>query len=165
MDIEPLGKDHIAGVRDCYAAVINPAYISYGEINEGIATPTKFLKNAEAVLKTEILAHLSDRTECGFVALEEGRVVGFIHAYLERTKAKLKECYIADMGVRDEVRGQGIGTQLLERVFSWGEEHGVGYYALRSGVNNVNAHHLFEKMGFMPCDITFVKTANRKSFE
>lgn len=64
---------------------------------------------------------LEDLIECGFVAVAEGRIIGF--AALEVYSSKLAE--IRSLAVLSDWQGRGIGKQLVEACVSRARERNV----------------------------------------
>jgi len=68
-------------------------------------------------------ARLATRTErmAGFVAEQDGTVVGFAHAVLHGSSWHVgPACYLEDLFVSPEVRGGGVGRALIDAVTTWG---------------------------------------------
>lgn len=94
-----------------------------------------------------------------FIARIENKIVGYI--ILSKREGKKngyryrKKLDIDAMGVDEEFRNQGIGSKLLEYVRDYAKEN--GYTDLRLTVNeeNLNARHLYEKMGFKVKNIAY----------
>lgn len=57
--------------------------------------------------------------------------------------------YIAHLGVTPELRGQGIGVQLVEHLLEMGRERGRRTAALDVSVENPRAEALYLRMGFI----------------
>ncbi|EKX42676.1 hypothetical protein GUITHDRAFT_153512 [Guillardia theta CCMP2712] len=104
-----------------------------------------------------------DSLSASAVAVRESddKVVGFV----QMTDASMKrdpfgkclhpscegECYIEMMSVLPEMRGQGIGTRLLQFCETWARERGA--HKLTLGVVARNpAKHLYERFGFVECE-------------
>ncbi|HEY1075172.1 MAG TPA: N-acetyltransferase [Fontimonas sp.] len=56
--------------------------------------------------------------------------------------------YVANFGVAAELRGQGIGAQMLNRQMARARELGFARYALDVAVSNPRAQKLYEGVGF-----------------
>jgi len=78
-----------------------------------------------------------------FVAVENGRVIGYIGI-----SCILDEGYIANIAVYPNARKKGVGTALLERVFSLARDEGLSFVSLEVRVSNTTAISLYEKLGF-----------------
>ncbi|QOS12512.1 N-acetyltransferase [Haloferax sp. Atlit-4N] len=57
--------------------------------------------------------------------------------------AKVKELYVAP-----EARGEGVGTELLERAHEWGRDRGCERAALSVHADNDAARSCYESMGY-----------------
>ncbi len=66
-------------------------------------------------------AELEDLVDCGFVAVVEGRIIGF--AALEIYSAKLAE--IRSLAIQPDWQGRGIGKQLVEACVSRARQRDV----------------------------------------
>ncbi len=58
------------------------------------------------------------------------------------------ECYLAELYVRPEHRGDGIGEALLSASLERARERGADYVHLGTTEDDVAARHLYEKAGF-----------------
>ena len=58
------------------------------------------------------------------------------------------EAEIIDVGVLSEYRKRGIGKGLLEAVFQYMREKGIGVLSLEAREDNTPALRLYEKLGF-----------------
>ena len=55
---------------------------------------------------------------------------------------------IEDLIVREELRGSGIGTKLMDAIHEFGKTSGCGYAILVSSGFRKQAHKFYEKMGY-----------------
>lgn len=78
-----------------------------------------------------------------FVAAENGRVLGYIGI-----SCIIDEGYIANIAVEPTSRNKGIGTALLERVFSLARDLSLCFVSLEVRASNTAAIELYKKMGF-----------------
>lgn len=85
------------------------------------------------------LLKLADASQRALVAVEEGQIVGFARAITDG----LSNGYLSMVVVQESCRGQGIGTQLVERII--GDEPHVTW-VLRAG--REGAREFFSRLGF-----------------
>jgi ribosomal protein S18 acetylase RimI-like enzyme len=94
-----------------------------------------------------------------FVAEEDnGQFAGFIHLETETdyfTGEKIG--YISDLAVGTAFEGQGMGRRLLETAETWARAKGYRLLALYVFAGNVRAQRLYEKKGYQPEVIKYVK--------
>jgi ribosomal protein S18 acetylase RimI-like enzyme len=69
--------------------------------------------------------HNSVESRVFFVATREGAVIGWTHLDLPQVE-KLQHVAKLTVGVREEYRREGIGSQLLGRALDWTEANGYG---------------------------------------
>ncbi|KOY83278.1 GNAT family N-acetyltransferase [Lysinibacillus macroides] len=82
-----------------------------------------------------------------FIAVKDGKAVGFTQLYPTFSSIALQRAYILnDMYVVDDVRGQGVGTALMEKVFQYCEQQYARYVTLQTATDNINARRLYEKL-------------------
>jgi ribosomal protein S18 acetylase RimI-like enzyme len=58
------------------------------------------------------------------------------------------ECYLAELYVVPDRRGQGIGRGLMDAVIEFAREHGADYMELNTSEDDVAARKLYESLGF-----------------
>lgn len=57
------------------------------------------------------------------------------------------ECYLAELYIRAQHRGQGIGDRLLRAALAHAHDRGADYIHLGTSEDDVAARHLYEKVG------------------
>ncbi|MBO4376176.1 MAG: ribosomal protein S18-alanine N-acetyltransferase [Lachnospiraceae bacterium] len=82
------------------------------------------------------------------VCEHEGRLVGLC-GYIK----SFTEADVTNVSVLKECRGHGIGTALMEALLLEGERDGVKDFTLEVRVSNVDAIHVYEKLGFKSAGI------------
>lgn len=90
---------------------------------------------------------------------ESGGLVGFASASItsmEDPTAPKIGILITNF-VREEYRGQGIGTKLLGERMKWFEENGVKYVEMNVDARNTKALALWRKLGFKDYQIKLKK--------
>jgi ribosomal protein S18 acetylase RimI-like enzyme len=111
----------------------------------------------------QLIAHVYDllRRECiGFVAEVDGVVEGFVTGYIVRRNPQLaveKVGKVDNIFVSDEVRGQGLGTQLLERLASFYTDQGIRFVEISCDLQNPDALRLYKRLGFVEQKIMLIK--------
>ncbi|MCH5201148.1 MAG: GNAT family N-acetyltransferase [Oscillospiraceae bacterium] len=81
------------------------------------------------------------------IAIEDGKIVGFIHAERGKFNRTRHTAYIIT-GILQSHRGQGIGTALFERLDKWAAENRITRLELTVECSNEAAIHLYKKSGF-----------------
>ena len=102
----------------------------------------------EALVRAQLERALQTDRERVFVAEQEGRAVGVLHAedynvlYCETMKNVL------GLAVAGDCRRMGIGTKLLRALEDWARETGVKTIRLNSGMSRTGAHEFYRANGF-----------------
>ena len=78
-----------------------------------------------------------------FVAVKNGEFLGHIGI-----STVLDEGYIANVAVKPEYRKCGVGTALINRIFSLASDEGLSFVSLEVRESNKAAISLYEKSGF-----------------
>ena len=136
----------------------NTAYISHGEIQmgvgvghfeNGVLVTAPSPKARECWLKY-IHGNLTepDRAMVYKAVGPDGAIVGFCVVEIQEDGAD-PFGMVCDVLVKDEVRGTGVGTTLLETALSWLDSMGVKDVYLESGLKNHAAHEYFMRRGFI----------------
>jgi GNAT superfamily N-acetyltransferase len=94
-------------------------------------------------------------------ATAEGRLVGLLtYIVHEITWSQAPACYLEDLFVADDVRGQGIASALIERMVEIGKAAGWHRIYWNTARDNVRAQKLYnrlsERTGWVRYDIDLV---------
>jgi GNAT superfamily N-acetyltransferase len=83
-----------------------------------------------------------------FLAIDEnGRAVGMVHWILHRSCWTQGDyCYLQDLFVVPELRGHGIGRQLIDAVYGRSEQAGASRVWWLTHETNTDAMHLYDKV-------------------
>ncbi len=81
------------------------------------------------------------------VAKQDGKIVGYVVGY----RSAENEGHIFSVGVKEEYRGRGIGTELIYTICSIFLAKGLKYARLEVRNNNKKAQNLYKSIGFIPC--------------
>ncbi len=91
---------------------------------------------------------MASDTVRGLVAVRDARLAGLAHLVLHVHGWKTTPvCYLQDLYVDPEARGEGLGRQLLEAVYGAADAAGAPdvYWLTQSG--NVTARRLYDRAG------------------
>jgi GNAT superfamily N-acetyltransferase len=93
-----------------------------------------------------------------FVALADGLVVGSYALLVMHNLGHLgtPSAIAEDVVVAQEVRGQGIGRQMMEHAAAQAREAGCYKLALSSNNQRVDAHRFYASLGLVPHGVSFV---------
>lgn len=131
------------------------SYISHSEIQMGVAVdggtpapegPQKWTQYLSAMIEGEsssVFIYEQDGQARGFVVLDVNRGLGAPWGM------------VCDLLVDRDLRGCGIGVQLLEYGVEWLRSKGAADIYLESGIRNHSAHEFFERKGFAPVSMMF----------
>jgi GNAT superfamily N-acetyltransferase len=102
----------------------------------------------------ERLAHILERADQRFwIAEDDGRPVGWLHAALAEFLEADPFVLIAGLVVDRNSRNQGIGRMLVQAAEQWAREKRCALIRLSSSAGRVSAHRFYEHLGY-----THVKT-------
>lgn len=88
-----------------------------------------------------------DGGQAGFVAEQDGAIVGITHAVLQRSTWHVgPTCYLEDLFVDPAARGGGIGRALIEAVTAWGKEAGAENTFWITQEHNATARRLYDTL-------------------
>ena len=79
---------------------------------------------------------------------EDGAVVGWAEASLQRRLVHDTRVELAGLIVADGARGCGVGTALLRAVEAWARERGLPELVVRSNVVRERAHRFYLREGY-----------------
>jgi predicted N-acetyltransferase YhbS len=81
-------------------------------------------------------------------AEKEGRVVGWLHAFVALRIESAAFAEIGGMVVDTSHRGQGLGQQLVRTASAWARIKGIATIRVRSNVVRVETHGFYVRLGF-----------------
>jgi GNAT superfamily N-acetyltransferase len=102
----------------------------------------------EQVRKRFVTLSLKPEEHAVFVAERNGRVVGWVHAYIQAGLLADPETQIGGLVVEEALRGQRIGAVLMQAVEDWTLKKGCASISLRSNVIRTQAHKFYEQIGY-----------------
>jgi len=117
--------------------------------------PDIFRAGAQKYNEEQILAMLKDSQNPIFVAVEDGKVLGYCFCQMKTNRgdpviADFTTCYIDDLCVDENCRSKRIGKTLYEYVCSYAREQGCYSITLNVWSCNESAMGFYEKLGLKP---------------
>lgn len=93
------------------------------------------------------------------LAWQGDKAVGMVQCVYHRTNWSIKNaCYLQDLFVSPEVRGKGVGRQLIEHVYAAARDKDCCKVHWLTQETNAAAIQLYERIGERPGFIQFRKT-------
>jgi len=87
--------------------------------------------------------------QAAFVAaIDEGRVLGWIHLCEARTLQTDPRAEITGLVVDSNFRGGGVGRLLVERGEEWARRRGLAAIGVRSNIIRERSHVFYERLGY-----------------
>lgn len=95
-------------------------------------------------------AHLNQARSQIFVAQVSEQLVGFIQLYPLWSSLEMGRVWmINDLFVRADYRGEHVGQALMQEGIRFAKQHDAVYIALETGMDNLRAQKLYQKLGFV----------------
>jgi GNAT superfamily N-acetyltransferase len=97
----------------------------------------------------------------GLGARLDGKLIGIAHYFFHAAVWNEGSCYLQDLFVDEEARGQGVARALIEKVAEAAKERGVPRLYWNTKQDNVTARALYDKVatfrGFITYDVIFTR--------
>lgn len=81
-----------------------------------------------------------------FVAVDRGRILGYISTRVDRESGKGR---IPNIAVVPEARGTGLGRQLIEHALVYFRQEGMAFAVIETMAYNEVGNHLYPSCGFV----------------
>lgn len=155
-------KTRVEELVDFFIAHKTDSYISHSEIMYGRAIDSKHWNPDLRAVFTEQLMNDYDYSGTSqlkilIVENELRKIVGMLVLTVISSPFK-KYAVLEDMLLDGSVRGQSLGSKLLEGVIQESKNWNVSFIMLESGVNNHGAHHFFSRYGFEKVSESYMLT-------
>lgn len=146
MEIRLATPDHVPGILELLRQV--------GQVHYK-GRPDIFRDNAQKYGPSQVLALLGKADTPVFVAVEDGKVLGYCFCQIKRVyrDTVLKDnvtCYIDDLCVDENCRGKGIGKKLYAVAKNHAEKAGCASVTLNVWCCNPGAVKFYESLGLKP---------------
>ena len=144
--IRPILKEEIPAAKRVILTVGYGIFGWDGSLEDSI----QYFENSnEFVDMDNLQTHYFDNSGLFLAALDDGRLIGTgAIRKLDEKIAELKRIWLLD-----EYQGQGIGFQLVARLFNFASAHGYQYIRLQTSPQQKRAVAFYKKFGFLniPC--------------
>ena len=120
-----------------------------------VGRPDIFRSNAQKYGASQVLAMLNSSKTPIFVAVEDGKVLGYGFCIMKSHKddpviADHLELYIDDLCVDEACRGQGIGKVIYQNILRYAKERHCYNVTLNVWSCNESAMKFYESLGLKP---------------
>ena len=117
--------------------------------------PDIFQASAQKYGASQVLARMTNPETPTFVAVEDGKVLGYSFCEIKRfcghpVMADRKEMFLEDLCVDESARGKGVGRALHGFVCDYAKKLGCYSLTLHVWSNNAGAVRFYEEMGMKP---------------
>ncbi len=85
---------------------------------------------------------------CAFVALSNGKIIGWIHGFKTVRIETKSFVEIGGLVVDENYRGKGVGKKLIDRIKQWCVEQEVCSLRVRCNTKRKEAHQFYLTLGF-----------------
>ncbi|MGE8434731.1 GNAT family N-acetyltransferase [Chryseobacterium joostei] len=155
-------KTRVPELVDFFIAHKTDSYISHSEIMYGRALDSNHWNPDLRAVFTEQLMTDYDYNEASKLNIlvaenDNGDILGMLVFNVINSPFK-KYAILEDMLLDQTVRGQSLGSKLLEEVIRESKNWNVSFIMLESGVDNHGAHHFFGKYGFKKVSESYMLT-------
>ena len=125
-----------------------------GEVHHQIR-PDLFRGGAQKYNEADLEALLQEVTRPIFVAVEGDKMLGYCFCILEKVKDNpvlrdVKELYIDDLCVDENIRGRHVGSRLYDHVCGYAREIGCKNVTLNVWCGNDSAMAFYQSRGMKP---------------
>ncbi|WP_245539651.1 GNAT family N-acetyltransferase [Pontibacter roseus] len=101
-----------------------------------------------AATAQRIQAVLENRDHCGYVAVADEKLIGWIHGFHTFRLESDAFVEVGGLVVDADYRSKGIGLMLVEQVKAWALERGVHKIRVRCNSSRMEAHAFYRRIGF-----------------
>jgi GNAT superfamily N-acetyltransferase len=99
-------------------------------------------------IENNIKEVISNNDHATFVAVKDGKIVGWIHGFKAVFLESKPFVEIGGLVVDENYRGKGIGKKLIERIKQWCLKKQISTLRVRSQLKRKEAHQFYLNNGF-----------------
>jgi GNAT superfamily N-acetyltransferase len=147
-----------------FSSNLTASYISHSELQGPRAlAPGRWHPEIEKIIREDIRGRVSaaddaapgEQTQLAAILEDEGRIVGVFLVTFSRAGA-VPHAVLEDMVVERNARGKGYGSFFMKWIDQECLRRGIRRQFLESGIENHDAHHLFERSGFKQVSVVMM---------
>jgi ribosomal protein S18 acetylase RimI-like enzyme len=142
-------------VRPYQAADADAVLALAPRLTEGVA-PWRDPAAVERAVRGWV-ADAIDGTEPVWVAVLDGRVVGFVHAGERRHFTGERDGYVGELVVAADAARSGVGRALMDAAHRWAARRGLRRLTLETGAANTTARAFYRALGYAEEDVRLTR--------
>lgn len=96
-------------------------------------------------------------TDVVYVAVDEGQVVGLVHAAQRTHFTGQEDAYVGELITAAGHERRGIASSLMDAAERWSAARGLDYLTLETGYANHAARRFYVGRGYLPEDVRLTK--------
>jgi N-acetylglutamate synthase-like GNAT family acetyltransferase len=127
---------------------IRPAKIEDASALAELATQLGYPSTLEQILERFDALYANQEENTVIVAELDGKVTGWIHAYIYRLLMSDPEVEIGGLVIDESIRGHGVGEKLMQAAEAWTLEKGCSSVYVRSNTIRTRAHKFYKRIGY-----------------
>jgi len=138
-------------VQECHIPEIVKLWEEFSRFHEPFDPRFPMVDNARSGYETHLRESLVAEDTRVLVALDEGRVVGYVMAMIRKSAPVWKRKrygYIEEMAVTASSRRHGVGSLLLKVVLDWFKSENLDMIELSVAAKNKVGYSFWKKHGF-----------------
>lgn len=105
-------------------------------------------KSTYKEIKNRLEKLLGNVDNCVFVAVENGKTIGWIHGFYSLHVESRPFVEIGGLVVDEHSRTKGVGKTLVEHVEKWSKSINCFQIRVRSNTKRMESHKFYERIGF-----------------
>ena len=152
MELVQAGKEDIEKIVGLWHSLAEEM-APYSELNELNAN------SSEEVSREGFRKHLRSADYTTYLIKQDEKIAGYVKLKQGRHPSRNKSEYtkIIDLYIKERFRGQGIGTEVIEKVEQIASDRGSEYIKVSSEWENKGARRFYKKNGFAEKKVEFVQ--------
>jgi ribosomal protein S18 acetylase RimI-like enzyme len=88
---------------------------------------------------------------------QHGERLGFVSVKMREDVTGAERAHVADLAVREDVRGSGVGRALMRAAEAWARAQGLAAVGLDVWSTNARAMAFYDRLGYRPESLHLIK--------